>query len=105
MKNDLNDLVDEKKLRAFENEIDDLARKRFGTDDEGKINKVQILAVDRTRYESFHFQPVLYDSFVRPDTDEEQRESTLFLNLKLAADEIDLWYRLRREDARKKRSR
>lgn len=88
VRNNLDDLVDLEKLRAFQDKIYKMARQEFGTDDEGKINKVSIICVDRSRYWPMHWFPVPYDHKAKTEEDLETILRALLTNVSIAADEM-----------------
>ena len=96
--NNLDDLVDQKKLAAFQDKVYKMAREEFGTDDEGKINKVQITCLDRTRFRGVQYFPVPYDH--KAETAEEREEilSKLLINLGIATSEVKIYIDLERHD-------
>ena len=51
--------IDKTKLHEFEKEVCELAKKRLGTNEYGDAN-VEVLVVDRTRYERIHYDPMPY---------------------------------------------
>lgn len=46
-------------IRKFRDKVQDMADKEFGVDDEGD-SSVEVIIVDRTRYEPMHYWPVPY---------------------------------------------
>lgn len=96
----LNDLVDVEKLRDFEEKVYRMAREEFGTDDEGKTNKVQVFCLDRSRYWPQHWFPVPYDHKAKTVEEKERILSALLTNLSMATEAMDIHLRLMRDERR-----
>ena len=101
----LDDLVDVEKLRAFEDKVYKMARKEFGTDDEGKINKVQVHLVDRTRYRPEHWFPIAYDHKAKTEAAREELLRNLLINLGLSTDAVKLHLDLERMSKREEQKK
>lgn len=73
-----------------------LIRREIGTDDEGDA-KVQFVLVNRTNCMPFHFAPVPYDTPTerRQTVDWRQIERSLSLNLSIAADQMNMFFKMR----------
>ena len=83
--------VNQKELTEFWDMVHQMARERFGTCDEGKINKVKVILLDRSRYEAFHYFPIPYSDPARVTTEAEYDKitETLLTNLKMATDALN----------------
>lgn len=90
----LNDLVDQKELNVTWEKLYQQLRKQFGTDDEGEISKVTLVLVDRSRCESFHFEPVPYLRWkMYTESDYDHAMNIAMCNLRIAADTVDRLHR------------
>lgn len=96
----LDDLVDVEKLRDFEEKVYRMAREEFGTDDEGKVNKVQVFCLDRSRYWPQHWFPVPYDHKAKTVEEKERILSCLLTNLSMATEAMDTHLKLMGFDRR-----
>lgn len=94
----LNDLVDLEELGKFGDELYQLARKKFGTDDEGKTSKVQVILLDRTRYQPMHYFPIAYDHKVTTEEELEKIQRDLMTNLSMACDAVRCFLDIRRSE-------
>ena len=96
----LDDLVDQNKLSEFHDKVYAMARKEFGTDDEGKINKVSVILVDRSRYWPMHYFPVPYDHKAKTEEDKELILDRLLTNMKIATEALDIHLKCMRDERR-----
>lgn len=91
-------LVDVEKLRDFEEKVYRMAREEFGTDDEGKSNKVQVFCLDRSRHWAMHWFPVPYDHKAKTVEEKERILNNLLVNLSMATEAVDTHLKLMRLD-------
>ena len=96
--NNLDDLVDQNKLAAFQDKVYKMAREEFGTDDEGKTNKVNVTCLDRTRFRGVQYFPVPYDHKAKTAEDREEILSKLLINLDIATTEMKIYIDLDRHE-------
>lgn len=94
----LDDLINVEKLRDFEEKIYRMAREEFGTDDEGKTNKVQVHCLDRTRHLPQHWFPIPYDHKAKTVEEKERIMNNLLVNLSMATEAVDIHLKLMRLD-------
>jgi hypothetical protein len=92
--NGSNKLLDEKKVHAFADIVYRLAKKKFGTDEDGDPF-IEVKIIDRTRCERMHYEPIPYDHKLETQEEWDWYERMLFLNLKLASDAVDRYSRHR----------
>jgi hypothetical protein len=101
----LDDLVDLEQLGKFGDELYQLSRKRFGTDDEGKTSKVQVHLLDRTRYQPMHYFPIAYSHKAESEEDLDKIQRDLISNLQQAADAVRCFIDIRRDQQQLARSK
>jgi hypothetical protein len=89
-----NYLIDPKVYEKFCKEIQKMADKTFGKTDEGN-SKVQIIVVDKTRYQSIHYAPLLYDRETLSPDDKDWLKRMVWMNMAIAWQDLDRWQRLR----------
>jgi hypothetical protein len=82
--------VDPQELGEFWEKVHGMAREQFGTCDEGKINKVKVILIDRSRFEAFHYFPIPYSDPARVTTEVEYDKitDTLLSNLRMATEAL-----------------
>jgi hypothetical protein len=93
-------LVDQDKLAAFADKVYEMARKEFGTCDEGKINKVSVMLVDRSRCWPMHYFPVPYDHKAKTAEEKERILDHLLTNAKIATDELHTHMKIMQDERR-----
>jgi hypothetical protein len=85
--------VDQKEFWAFRDEIVKLAKKKFGTDDDGRGSLVEVTLVDRTRCQRLHYWPVPYRHKIKSVADEDNYCRALSVNLHLAQDDVENYFK------------
>ena len=93
-------LVDLEKLAAFEEKVYKMARQEFGTCDEGKINKVAVKLIDRSRYWPMHYFPIPYDHKAKTVEEKDRILELLLTNLSMATDAVDTHLKIMRDERR-----
>lgn len=83
MKRDDTSFLDEKKLDAFRRKVEQMAKQELGTDSDGDP-RLEVLLIDRSRFERMHFVPVPYHHKARSSAALENIRRLVALNLRLA---------------------
>jgi len=84
--------LDRNKLSVFYDKVRAMAVEMFGEDSDGDI-PLDINVVDRTRYSRLHFLPIPYDDKVKGPSELAELIRRLLINLKVASDEVDRFFR------------
>jgi hypothetical protein len=84
--------LDRDKLNEFHEEISKLAREKFGQDCDGDV-PVDIVVVDRTRYERMHYFHIPYDSKISTPEEWDDRLRAIVTNLEMATSDMNRWHR------------
>jgi len=84
---------DPEKVHALRRDLQKIADKEFGTDDDGD-SRIEVSVLDWTRYRSSPYQPILYDHDLTPE-ERNYNERMLFLNLSIAAEAVKIWADIR----------
>lgn len=81
-------------LDAFYKKVKKMADKEFGVDDEND-SSVEVVLIDRTRFESFPYEPNPYSHRDKTKQEWDHCERVAILNMSLACDRVKLLHSLK----------
>lgn len=66
---------------------------------------IEIILIDRTRFERMHYEPIRYDHKPMTPAEREWNEIALFLNLRMASNAVVQWNDFRIRDQNQKKGK
>jgi hypothetical protein len=84
-------------LARFEAKVSAMIRREFGVDADGDP-PVQLILVDRTVCESMHYWAVPYKHKAKTQEEKDEIEKTLIVNLKVAADALNNYWKIKQHE-------
>jgi hypothetical protein len=95
-------------VKELREKLTALAEEILGRDGDGDL-PVQLIIVDRTRYEPLYYDPIRYEEQCKTGADRDDRLDYLVMNAQLAQESLSREFRIRRslrsEKARRREAR